>query len=31
LLPADKYPELQHLAGIIENDEQGRAVLKRGP
>jgi len=30
-LPADKYPELQQLAGIIEGDEQGRAVLKRAP
>ena len=28
-LPADKYSELQKLAGIIDNDEQSRAVLKR--
>jgi len=30
-LPAEKYPELQKLAGAIENDEQGRAVLKKSP
>jgi hypothetical protein len=30
-LPAEKYPELVRLAGVIDNDEQGRAVLKRGP
>lgn len=29
-LPADKYPDLQRLAGVIENDKQSRAVLKRG-
>jgi transglutaminase-like putative cysteine protease len=28
-LPPEKYPELQRLAGLIESDEQGRAVLKR--
>lgn len=28
-LPADKYPELQKLAGIIAADEQNRAILKR--
>jgi len=28
-LPPEKYPELQRLAGLIEGDEQGRAVLKR--
>ena len=27
-LPADKYSELQKLAGVIDNDEQSRAVLK---
>lgn len=30
-LPADKYPELQRLAGVIAGDEQERAVLKRTP
>ena len=30
-LPAEQYPELIRLAGIIDNDEQGRAVLKRAP
>jgi hypothetical protein len=28
-LPADKYSELQKLAGVIDNDEQSRAILKR--
>jgi len=28
-LPAQKYAELQKLEGLIESDEQGRAVLKR--
>jgi len=28
-LPPEKYVELQRLAGLIEGDEQGRAVLKR--
>jgi hypothetical protein len=28
-LPAQKYDELQRLAGIIDNDEQGRAIFKR--
>jgi len=28
-LPAEKYPELQRLAGVIEADEQNRAVLKK--
>ncbi len=28
-LPAAKYPELQHLVGIIAADEQNRAILKR--
>ena len=28
-LPAQKYADLQRLEGLIENDEQGRAVLKR--
>ncbi|HEY4357232.1 MAG TPA: DUF3857 domain-containing protein [Acidobacteriaceae bacterium] len=28
-LPAEKYPDLQRLAGLIHNDEQSRAVLKR--
>jgi hypothetical protein len=27
-LPAEKYSELQRLAGLIDNDEQSRAVLK---
>ena len=30
-LPAEEYPELVKLAGVIDNDEQSRAVLKRGP
>ena len=30
-LPADKYTELQHLASVIANDEQSRAVLKKAP
>jgi hypothetical protein len=30
-LPADKYLVLQHLAGVIEADEQSKAVLKRAP
>jgi hypothetical protein len=30
-LPAEKYPELQKLSGVIEADEQNRAVLKRAP
>ncbi len=30
-LPAEKYPELQKLAAVIANDEESRAVLKRGP
>jgi len=30
-LPAEEYPELVRLAGVIDNDEQGRAVLKRAP
>ncbi len=29
LLPAAKYSELQHLAGIIGADEESRAILKR--
>lgn len=29
-LPADKYPEVQKLAGVIAADEDSRAVLKRG-
>jgi hypothetical protein len=28
-LPADKYPELQRLAGAIDADEKSQAVLKR--
>ena len=28
-LPAEKYPDLQKLAGLIASDEQNRAVLKR--
>ena len=28
-VPAAKYGDLQRLAGIIEGDEQGRAVLKK--
>jgi len=28
-LPPEKYADLQRLAGLIEGDEQGRAVLKR--
>lgn len=28
-LPADKYGDLQHLAGVIAADEQNRAILKR--
>jgi hypothetical protein len=28
-LPADKYPVLQKLAGIIDDDEQGIAILRR--
>jgi len=28
-LPADKYPALQKLAGVINADEQSRAVLKK--
>jgi hypothetical protein len=30
-LPAEKYAALQHLASVIEADEQGRAVLKKVP
>ena len=30
-LPAEKYTELQHLAGVIGADEQSRVVLKRNP
>jgi len=30
-LPADKYPDLQRLAGVIAGDEQEHAVLKRSP
>jgi hypothetical protein len=30
-LPANRYAELQRLSGLIEADEQGRAVLKRAP
>jgi hypothetical protein len=29
-LPADKYPEVQKLAGVIAADEDSRAILKRG-
>ena len=29
-LPAEKYAELQKLAGVIAADEDSRAVLKRG-
>ena len=29
MLPADKYPALQKLAGAIDADEQSRAVLKK--
>ena len=29
-LPADRYPDLQKLAGLIAHDEQNSAVLKRG-
>jgi hypothetical protein len=28
-LPAAKYPELQRLAGVIAEDEDSKAVLKR--
>jgi hypothetical protein len=28
-LPADKYPDLQKLAGVIAADEESRAVLKK--
>ena len=28
-LPADKYPDVQKLASIIEGDEQSRAILKK--
>ena len=28
-LPADKYSDLQKLAGVIAADEQSRAVLKK--
>jgi hypothetical protein len=28
-LPADKYPEVQKLAGVIAADEQSSAVLKK--
>ena len=28
-LSADKYPEMQHLAGVIDADEQSRAILKK--
>ena len=28
-LPADRYPDVQKLAGVIEADEQSRAVLKK--
>jgi hypothetical protein len=28
-LPADKYPDIQRLAGVIGADEQNRAVLKK--
>ena len=28
-LPAEKYPELQKLAGVIAADEESRAVLKK--
>jgi hypothetical protein len=30
-LPPDKYPEVQRLAGIIAEDEDSKAVLKRAP
>ena len=30
-LPAEKYPELQRLAGLIAADEQNSAVLKKAP
>ena len=30
-LPADKFSALQHLASVIEADENSRAVLKRTP
>lgn len=29
MLPADKYGQLQHLASVIEADEQGKAVLRK--
>jgi hypothetical protein len=29
-LPADKYTDLQHLAGVIAADEDSRVILKRG-
>jgi hypothetical protein len=28
-LPADRYPDVQKLAGVIQADEEGRAVLKK--
>ena len=28
-LPADKYPDVQRLAGVIAADEQNNAVLKK--
>ena len=28
-LPPEKYPELQRLAGVIAEDEDSKAVLKR--
>ncbi len=30
-LPPERYPEVQHLAGVIAADEDSRAVLKRAP
>lgn len=31
VLPPEQYPELQKLAGVIQADEENRAVLKRAP
>jgi hypothetical protein len=28
-LPSDRYPDVQHLAGVIAADEQSKAVLKK--
>jgi len=29
MLPADRYPDVQRLAGVIAADEDSKAVLKR--